>query len=165
MEPNFEYNKRNFHQELCLEDEEEKREQNEKFFSNHGLYVDDKNCHPSEKLLEYMKHFMETEKNFISNFGNDIEFRANGYKVKPCRACVRYDAVKTVIREHTKYCRNCRLQNYLLTQPYECLRSMVRSNMLKSHDGYVMDYTDMNYDYLKHCYDLMSPTYGEFCIN
>ena len=159
MEPSFEYNDRHFHQDLCPKDEERMGT------PNHGLYVDEQTCKPSDKLLEYLIHFRDTEKNFISTFGNDIEFCANGYKVKPCRACVRYDAVKTVIREHTKYCQNCLLQKYLLLQPEECLRSMGRSNMLKTHEGYVMDYPDMTGDYLKHCHDSMLPTYDDFCID
>lgn len=166
MEPNFDYNNRNFKQELRLVEEGEKREQNEKFFSNYGLYVDDEDCEPSYRLLEYMKQFRDIEKNFISNFGDDVKFLDNGYKVTPCKTWVRYDAVKTAIRKHTKYCRNCRLRNILLWQKYECFRSMVRSNTLRRQDGYVMDYTHMTGDYLKHCHDSIMPTtYDEFCIN
>jgi len=134
-------------------------------FSCHSRIHVNKNCQPSKHLARLLKHYAAAEKTFQDEFGHDVICRRDGMIVRSCRLYVKYHEVVKVVRAHMKKCFNCRLQKWLLSSRYDCLKYMAVADVPKSDEGYVINYMGMEGDYLNHCHDSMLQSYEDFCIN
>ena len=165
MEPSEEYLTHNFVQGLKRFDDDAQQKMYRELFLWYSRVRVYKNCQLSKHLERHLKHYAAAEKHFQNKFGHDVICTSNGLRVKHCKLCVKYPEIVKVVRVHMKKCFNCRLQKWLLSSSYDCLKSMAVTDVHKSDEGYVINYTGMEGDYLNHCRDSMMPSYEKFCIN